>query len=299
MRFLIILMIGVLQGCSSVASNLVYSSMKSGLPSNSVELVNDNQNLLWKYDSSSKDRFTLAEENLTLIQSYQFGEWTWEFWARPGIELDDKTTDLWRDLFLKSSRLNSILLPNPQKTKVEIYILAGKPKNVEIIKNHTKNEIVVPYVHWFDDSNYLPDSFSEKSDLLAETGSMIQLTYFELGLVPHPEENSVSKLKSYTNSNCWRLAFRPALALGTSYRVKPPPSNFEMANQMIESMYSSNPNDAEANLLYGSTLLINDGNKYMERLDLNWPVSGDDKVEIDALMEFCKDYINSGRDPRI
>lgn len=296
---LIALMLSSISGCTSTISNFVYEGAKSGLPNSSATLTEKGESIVWEFNPREDATLVLSDYSWQTLHHGAENNWSWRILGTENFSLSDAEAREWDSLLSQLTQYSATILPQVIDTEIAIYLVPGPEKHVSISTPNAPGEIRVPFVVWSepDAETYLPDLFGEQSDLIGYLGSTLQLGYYEKNLLPRPEEPTASQLKKYANANCWRLAVRPALALGTDNKVKTPAVN-DYALGITEAMYTSNEDEVEATLIYTSMLLLSDADDYMASLDLNWPQSGRDETEINALLKFCSSYLANNKDPR-
>jgi len=289
-----------LSGCTVALSHIMYSSSKSSVPDVRAQLSDDEAFIDWRFNSREDSELEISEQSWVQLHQGSKNDWTWEILGTEGFSLSEDESIVWDNLLSRLTQHSKEILPETAATNLIIYIAPQPKKHVQIEFPNDTGIIHIPYVLWSNPAtgSHLPELFGESSDVMGDIGSNVQLGYYESGLVPHPSESSAYELKKYANSSCWRLAVRPALALGTTNKVKSPPPGYGSLLNIFENMYTSNKDEAEAVLVYASGLLISSADEHMSLLDLNWPQSGRDEAEINALLDFCKSYLKSDRDPR-
>lgn len=287
-------------GCTSTISNLVYEGAKSNLPNASATLSEDSESIVWNFDPREEKTLELSNYSWQTLHRGNQHNWSWEILGAKDFKLSEAEAQEWDKLLSKLTQNSVAILPQVIDTDISIYLTPGPERQVSVSTPNVPGEIRVPFIVWSqaEAKRHLPDLFGEQSDVIGDLGSMLQLGYYEKNLVPHPDKPTASQLKKYANSSCWRLAVRPALALGTSHKVKTPPATYTSMLGLFENMYKTNENEVEAVLMYASGLLVSDADDYMASLDINWPQTGRDETEINALLDFCASYLKEGKDPR-
>lgn len=293
------LVVLVISACTSTISTFVYEGAKSDVPNTSAMLSEDAESINWHFNPHIDKTLAVSEYSWHKLHRGNENEWSWEILGTDNFTISSTETENWDRLLSKLTQYSVAILPKGIDTNISIYLVPGPEKQVSISTPNVPGQLNIPFMLWSKSNAqpHLPDLFGEQSQLIGDLGSTIQLGYYEKDLVPHPNGRSASQLKKYANSSCWRLAVRPALAIGTDNKVKVPAIS-DYTLDLMEDIYKSNESEVEATMMYGSTLLISDADEYMASLDLNWPQSGRDELEINALLDFCKLYLANNGDPR-
>lgn len=287
-------------GCSGTISNLVYEAAKTNLPNVSATLSANSESIIWSFNPREEKIVELSDYSWQTLHRGNENNWRWEIFGAQDFMLSEEEAKEWDALLSKLTRHSVAILPEVIDTDIVIYLVPSPERYVSVSTPNVSDEISVPFIVWShpESERHLPSLFADQSDVIGDLGSAVQLGYYAKNLVPHPEEPTASKLKKYANSSCWRLAVRPALALGSSHKVKTPPATYGSMLGLFENMYKENENEVEAILVYSSGLLVSDADDYMASLDMNWPQSGRDEAEISALLDFCESYLKDEKDPR-
>lgn len=298
---LVIFIVAVASGCSSSLNSVLYSSFKDSLPNTEVGLISSEPQILWRFNASFDTKLDMSAHEWQRRHDGRFDGWSWLIVTREQYELSAQEKVEWDRLFVRLAQATSQLLPNLSRVQLTLYLDNGEQQQVTLTTDLNSNELFVPYFHWSSkgDISFLPANFSERIDLLADLGSSIQQAHYVNNGLPKPNDDEAAQLKKHANSACWRLAVRPALAAGTKERLKAPPSAFLRLGDTAKAIYQANQTEVEAQTLYATVLLIKEADHYMGEQDLTWPTRGDDEVEIQALMAFCKSYLQQAVDPRL
>ncbi|WP_406663545.1 hypothetical protein [Gallaecimonas sp. GXIMD1310] len=103
---------------------------------------------------------------------------------------------------------------------------------------------------------------------------------------------SLDPVKRQANAQCWKIAARPALALGQAETVKGG-TKVPMLS-MVLGVFKKNyerHHDPAALQLYAGTLLMKNAQHYMDAQGLSWPQKGSDERSIRASLKFCRAFI--------
>lgn len=297
-RLSVLFTVVLLSGCSSIVAPLIYAGAKTKLSDTEVQYVAINQELIWHRNTSESQELDVNAVQWEELHRGSSGDWQWIFVASSPKDLSIKELAEWDELFVRFAEINDALLPSLDKVQVTLYLSSGSKQQVQVSSKFTSQVLELPYFYWGDKKNALPKQFSDRVDLLAEIGNELQLAQYVTGQLPQPTNNEASQLKKHANSACWRLAVRPALALGTAQIIKAPPSAFSDMEATASKVYQEHRNEIPAQAFYATVLLVNEADGYMAAADLNWPLRGSDAREINALLDFCKSYLMTAKDPR-
>lgn len=298
-RFLITSLCVVgLTGCSSTLSSLLYTGVKSKLSDTEVHYIAAEEQLVWRRNTSETQLLDVAAQQWQELHSGQSNGWRWQLLSAEPEELPTATKQEWDALFTRFVEVSRVLLPQRDKVQLTLYLPRGDKQQVRMTTDSSER-LEIPYVHWREQADaLLPEQFNERVDLLAALGAELQLAAYVSGDLPRPNTPEATLLKKHANSACWRLAVRPALALDTTQIIQAPPSAFSDMEAPASKVYQEHRNEIPAQAFYATVLLVNEADGYMAKADLNWPLRGSDTREINALLDFCKSYLMTAKDPR-
>ncbi|RUO74923.1 hypothetical protein CWI80_06225 [Pseudidiomarina sediminum] len=256
------------------------------------------EQLVWRRNTSETQRLDVTAQQWQELHSGQSNGWRWQLLTEAPEELPTATQQEWDELFTRFVEVSRALLPQREQVQLTLYLPRGDKQQVRMT-THSSERLEIPYVHWREQAEaVLPEQFNERVDLLAALGAELQLAAYVSGDLPRPNAPEAALLKKHANSACWRLAVRPALALDTTQIIQAPPSAFASLTDSAREMYLNNRTDVQAQQFYTTVLLVNEADGYMAEADLNWPLRGSDTREINALLDFCKSYLMTAKDPR-
>ncbi|MGX5914223.1 hypothetical protein ACR0ST_05770 [Aliidiomarina sp. Khilg15.8] len=305
MRKLIILILTVaITGCSTLVDSLVYPMIeKSDVPNVGVEYQSESNSLLWDFNSHlSSNEKSFDQYSWNVVHSGSSSDWEWILYSTKEANQGSLSTSIAEDWDTNLASLathSRHLLSDSGPVKLNIYLLPEEKFHLTY-QQHIDKTVEVPIFLGVEEikGNSLPENINDKVDLLAEVGEQVQLAYYELGKIPSPKSATAAFLKKYANANCWRVAIRPALVMGSDQHIKRPPTMAGSVMRSFKGVFESNPNDIKVAQLYSAGLLLNDVEEHLAEVDLDWPATGRDELEINALLNFCETYLKNGKDPR-
>lgn len=316
----------VLSGCASTLSSAIYGVVKDqNMQLHDVQIASPRApyEITWTTKLGTAGHQKSYKAPLVVISSGQYHNWTWtvqgpssvaaswKIWLQHGAQQSGITTADgqpatldWQHGFERLWKVTNYLLgEKPLPMRLTLTLIPNKQAFQGSVTRSSDDKVPVVFSAWYPTTTKVTKPAAQKrfhyyAESLAIAGGMLERVELARGVTTAPAKGAGRTIKDRANAVCWRIAGRPAIAAGTTFKFKSQSGIGGGGVNLVANIYQQHPNDIRAQYFYAAALTLHAASNYLASQGLKMPASGKDFSSINALLGFCRAFIHYPGDIR-